>query len=678
MRIKLENPSPVPSHRWISGTAPAIELIDRHEGEILIAGQWRVIVGKAVGRLRYWHARREPGSGPFPSAGVFEAKLEETGRAEETRPFRGGGTLTLEVRTDRVDVSHTFELGAAPVDYQDRILQVRKAVALLGPAWTVELWCYEWVEQEIREFELLIVHSSPEVSHLKERILRIALRSDDPLWIDDGALRGARPATPHDWILAEDCSIFDGQALAFYGRVAVLPTWPGWLLAGGVLGELPYRLVGMVDAWKGNWGPFGHDWPEFSAEELARIEDYVVGLCRAHASRLLGATQALQDGGKISPWAEVPFSPRRPADSGDQNAFGVAKLGQALIPFEPLFLIPARYSATYGMACRPVHHREACGAHLSRGIHPDLILLSERPHWHTGVSPDRLGKPDGPLEAEGWEGLEDQHFSPLLEVGTYLLTGSRMLLSLVEEIVERAEFEYTLPSERTASTNDMRAARAVGRVGLSLLWINWAMTNYSTGPGPNFTAAGRLVAARQEECIARQWSGRQVQEGLVRPLRWETHEHFPWRPKADGWRPPFEAIGVAGLVAAHRLCVAGALGIARSVALSMLTYGLKDDLEPWWGIRWDQTRPGAPPGEGDYQDGVGAWGLWSFGPLLLLNRYLVLERGDHSLEAKILAFAAAAVRRYRGDEPETWIRRAEWGGRVESPANPDRPPSPTV
>jgi hypothetical protein len=71
-----------------------------------------------------------------------------------------------------------------------------------------------------------------------------------------------------------------------------------------------------------------------------------------------------------------------------------------------------RYLAALGQLRQPHHHLEADGTQLALTGHPGLTLWYSRPHWHEGVSPDRLGKPRGLSSAEshGWVGPDDQHW----------------------------------------------------------------------------------------------------------------------------------------------------------------------------------------------------------------------------------------------------------------------------
>lgn len=77
--------------------------------------------------------------------------------------------------------------------------------------------------------------------------------------------------------------------------------------------------------------------------------------------------------------------------------------------------------AAYRTGCRPCAHVEFTGELLRLDRHPNLRLWDGRPHWHAGVSPDRLGKTSSLTDEQtaGWWGPDVEHpFHNLLYVAS--------------------------------------------------------------------------------------------------------------------------------------------------------------------------------------------------------------------------------------------------------------------
>jgi len=87
-----------------------------------------------------------------------------------------------------------------------------------------------------------------------------------------------------------------------------------------------------------------------------------------------------------------------------------------------------RYLAALKLANRPCHHLEIDGSTLdpSRHVDPRLLCWDGRAHWHTGVSPDQLGKPRGLdiTESRGWWGPDVEHWLYQTAFAAARLTGS--------------------------------------------------------------------------------------------------------------------------------------------------------------------------------------------------------------------------------------------------------------
>lgn len=158
-------------------------------------------------------------------------------------------------------------------------------------------------------------------------------------------------------------------------------------------------------------------------------------------------------------------------DTGEQQeqAFTCAEPLQYPRACELVYLSALKY------ANRPCHHREQDGSLLAlppAHTSPRLVLWDGRPHWHTGVSPDRLGKAATltPEQASGWWGPDVEHalFSTLAAGAR--LTGSPALQAELSAIARVYLYQWTVAPG--LSTSQPYAARAVGWEGIlcSHLW----------------------------------------------------------------------------------------------------------------------------------------------------------------------------------------------------------------
>lgn len=132
------------------------------------------------------------------------------------------------------------------------------------------------------------------------------------------------------------------------------------------------------------------------------------------------------------------------------------------------------YLAALAMAKRPCHFVEQDGSWIQQARHPSLIFWSGRPHWHTGVSPDQLGRPRALLDSEthGWSGPDREHW-----LYNTVAAGARMAASWALQRELEAQAVVFLFGETTRpglSTSGPDAARSVGWAGIiaTHLWLN--------------------------------------------------------------------------------------------------------------------------------------------------------------------------------------------------------------
>lgn len=671
MKIVLSNPSPVVSTRWISTPVPTKHPVQVPMGTVLQTGDdVTCVVGDRQDGFTWVHTRRR-----MKPAEVVTLSLDKaTEKRHSGSHYSDPPKFTLECSSciDHADPLHesiTFDPESMPIVFEDPVMRVHEQNVRLGRSLCARLFVYRWAGQISVEWELLVTASNPTCTAIKESIRELYL-SCDLLHCDDAGGRGYT-CNGRDLVLValgkvED--VWDGQSIAAYGRA--MPKVNAVAFAPLFL-QLPYQTASLCLDWQACWGPEAHLFGDAKPEEL---RGYVVYRSRKHADAMLKASR--ERTGNL--WAEVPYGlSMMPGVGGDQQGFGLAKLGEALIPGEPVFLIPAKYSAVYGLACRPVLHLEEDGTSFEATRHPQCVLWSERVHWHPGVSPDRLGKGSQEIPgdgAHGWHGADDQHFSPLFEIGAYVLTGSWMLRFMLDAMAKRRVASQTYPSKHphlSGSTNDMNTSRAIGRTIQAMRWLGWALPERSD-------MLEEIIVHRVDECVAAQWSGFGLHDGMVRPLKVEIDDHMPFGDQTygSGWRPVFDAMGLAGVAWAYELGAERAESVVVPCLKSLLEYGFEDDLEPWWGIHMPSKSMGTlAPIEYNKkwrQWGEGAWGLWIAGFLLEIVRSGLVNADT---EAQILEIVHIARKRYivpdpegRRDFAEIRIRGAEWIGVVPSVA----------
>lgn len=195
-----------------------------------------------------------------------------------------------------------------------------------------------------------------------------------------------------------------------------------------------------------------------------------------------------------------------------------------------------RYFAALSQAKRPCHHLEADGGHLDLFGHPKLVMWDSRPHWHTGVSPDRLGKSGNPnsTTAHGWWGPDEEH----LLISTLFVTARLVDSPAVQRILEHhaVDFYFQKTVAANVSTSRPGAARAMGYEGYAA-WCMWHAMN-------NRVLADRMLLRAFERV-------RLVHLPFLRKLTrpvWDMRKDDPRLGTGEWWMPWQQAVGVWGLM----------------------------------------------------------------------------------------------------------------------------------
>ena len=122
---------------------------------------------------------------------------------------------------------------------------------------------------------------------------------------------------------------------------------------------------------------------------------------------------------------------------------------------------------------RPANHLEADGTELSIERHPQLLFWDSRVHWHTGVSPDRLGKPrtlDVSETHNRW-GVDVQHTYVGALASSCRLTGSPACQWLLSRLATAYLLQRTVPP--SWSTSGYESAREWGCEGMFVVRCWW-------------------------------------------------------------------------------------------------------------------------------------------------------------------------------------------------------------
>lgn len=454
-------------------------------------------------------------------------------------------------------------------------------------------------------------------------------------------------------ILLRDTHLGDGQGIRRSCVLLPAPA-PGTALRDTTLRAAAVGpLLGGTD-WRqsGAFGPFGFV-PELPPWLPAdRVRPALAARFRAFVVR------SNQRG---EPFATPTYGLQRQAgQTGDQEDFGVAKLGVVAATGLTSYLLEVEPSL-WQEACRPVHFFETDGTPVQSAAHPKWVVWSGRTHWHCEVSTDRLGKPcpEPPYDTHGYTGKDRQHWSSNTLCSYYLLTGAAWARREIETEVQQFLAGETIAKELSTSGTD--APRAVGRTMLTASWL-WLCTGDE--------ALARRVHERCDEIYAKVWEGRVIAEGKVRTFSWENPDARMLDGKTPYWNPWQDALAAVGLEAAARTFGnANAKEIGRALARNVVRHGWKMDAKEVivaTAIRW--LDGGEPPDPAALASGDKASVVWSYGtgfsmwalPALEVARQSAQELGDAALAARATELQRR-VRATREVARDAWIDRfSEW------------------
>ncbi|MEC7582781.1 MAG: hypothetical protein VYE77_00555 [Planctomycetota bacterium] len=463
-------------------------------------------------------------------------------------------------------------------------------------------------------------------------------------------------------VLLKDSHIADGQGLRRNG--ALLPRLRGdnGIEDNTTLAAMICPLLGAT-SWKGTkaFGPFG---------EPAPMPPWLEGnglrgmLAKRHAGFVAGE----KPGG--DPFHANTFGLAKNAgQTGDQRDFGVVKLSPVAASGLPSLLFEMEASVLQE-SCRPVHYFEADGRMVQAAEHPKWIVWSGRTHWHSGVSPDRLGKPHPPpsYSKHGWTGKDRQHWSSNY-IGAYAqLTGAHWA---------RREFEHEAQLylsgqtvRRGLSTSGAGAPRGAGRTLLAACWTYLVTGNEDVKQRMN---------ERIDKVYFPQWPGRKLEDEQVRTMQIAGRDNRMLRGKSRYWTPWQDALAAVGFAAAwHITGNKLARRLAEELALNVVRHGylINDkDCMIAMAMRWQDGAPLSPQQILDSDPLDVAWSRgtafteWAHGAVEIA-RVAAQSRGDTVIEERAKEIQRRVGNRQRRPRDGYIDRLSEWNA-VHWPA-PDR------
>lgn len=312
-----------------------------------------------------------------------------------------------------------------------------------------------------------------------------------------------------------------------------------------------------------------------------------------------------------------------------------------------------RWLVALNQGQQTLHYREPDGKPL-RLDRKGLNMWDARPHWHTGFSPDQLGKvgpaPDG--WHNGWTGPDRQHWFISTLASAYLATGCPCVQAQLD--AHARVFLYSITIDPGLSTTMPGSARAVGWTSLVAAWL------WETLEDRGLALA---VRTRWEDWMASVVIPRLGQRGQE-VVHWDHFDdHRVWHDlggKKDyvgAWMPYQQAVGAAGAYIAatvfgHEPAKALALDAARAVVEHGYTF---DGDTP---VEWDFVafrEPGKALPSSDYVERVGAHRTgWFQDAWTPIASWVVLKEQPNDNRARAI-YEAARQRAMLSTAPSEWL-----------------------
>lgn len=304
----------------------------------------------------------------------------------------------------------------------------------------------------VADFRGVIVWSDRQNSASDLFVDTVSIGSGEPIKLDFAVQHGHSfwpSAETNEWVttLGRNVGFVDGSGIPLMGRMLCLPTVTHGVATATDYDPATYSdtdpaansaqdmetitaaahgpVLGCVDS--GIWnGVF------LSNRNVARTSLSYAQLM-AQADAILRPFFAQPVAGSFYSNRPIGCS-KDPSGTGDQEDFNATKGWCVTLAADPRWLHYALHSVAVDVVRGPLLY-ETDGSPLDPAAHPNWTTWSMYTHWHSGQSPDRLGKADipwGGRSATTWKNYDEEHRSQNNLAAVYALTGDPLLLLLIE------------------------------------------------------------------------------------------------------------------------------------------------------------------------------------------------------------------------------------------------------
>ncbi len=355
--------------------------------------------------------------------------------------------------------------------------------------------------------------------------------------------------------------------------------------------------------------PFVLGWPRHLADPRAQVQHAAAA---GRTTCAVGITQLWPDGNPLYPprfspmaWNRELFaeSLRRlhtwqPALIGPASQSGVSGSqedqvfvrGEALLP-NGTGAEQTAYLAALKLAARPCHHLEADGRQADPNDHPKCVFWAGRPHYHTGVSPDQLGKRGALPDTHGWSGPDREHWLYNTVAAASRLVDSPALQWELSQQARLFLFGETVAPGLSTSSPD--ASRSVGWASILAVHLWRGLEDREL--------ADRVAARYRERCRLLYLPAFGAAPGDIWDVRVDDARLGP----GAWWMPWQQAVGAYGLDLAGQVFQMPAV---RDLGLRAATVLLR---EAWVqvGNRWQSRAQMAVAGGGPSNESFNLYGM---------------------------------------------------------------------
>ncbi len=418
----------------------------------------------------------------------------------------------------------------------NRMRKVFRSRTRIGD-FVADLKMYTMSRQQMMKFELAITGSNPSTTAMNYNFDEIRLSVDGNCFfnIRGAQRRGVSTVVPYrEYRLMSNDYFGDGQRQVWYGEVFPHVDFTNLEQLANVVAALDYVVYGMSTDWSAK--------DAFSS--LSAVQQPDNPNVQSHWTQLVSQFQQFYGfvNSAGTPWDDYLLGlTKTPGQTGDQSDFGMVEVGAVAYMGAAELLDMVFFMATEETK-RPGHYHEMDGSDVRSVNHPNWIVWNQVTHWHTGVSPDRLGKTGSfpAADTHGWNGKDWEHHSSNLLSLAALMTGSHLLLEEVDHEMECYIAGHTIPSMKPGwSTNDKFPPRAFGRTHHAIC------NHYLLSPRTDIYAR---MLARFTQCVLPQWDG-----ATHDPVKNWTHvrDDRVLGVNVDAWVPWNESLGFVGAVALY-------------------------------------------------------------------------------------------------------------------------------